>query len=312
MRVTHVRTAWGKPSDGGCSYSGEQESPPDPTAGWDALCTATVSNVDWSRHFVARLERATKKTGAEEITEIASSGTLSEREQAARVARRVIARLIQRIDGDIEMKKDYFHLLFFLGFVGLFMFVVGLQRIGGGNNQLTFATMKSQLFQLTNETAPTASTITTQLDDIDSWWAFVEESVIRTIFIDSACGDGVCGGAASASSVEPEEFPFFQAASDAREFPGCRADCGSAEVTPVVVDFFDPWKLWYALREVDDAFVNGIDGASAEAYGVSDGDGNVLRPPAAGWNVCSRSDNELGHFEHVSQNLGGSAVEVVV
>ena len=57
--------------------------------------------------------------------------------------------------------------------------------------------------------------------------------VVKKIFIDPTCGDGVCEA--------PEEYPNFHPAHDSREFIGCKADCGKADQAEVTVNFYDPW-----------------------------------------------------------------------
>ena len=63
----------------------------------------------------------------------------------------------------------------------------------------------------------------------------LQTAVLDSIFTQHDCGDGVCAA--------PDEYPTFQAADDARQFVGCRADCGLARAATVTVSFFDAWKL---------------------------------------------------------------------
>ena len=79
----------------------------------------------------------------------------------------------------------------------------------------------------------------------------------------------------------------------------CQADCGPAPTRDVTVNFYDPWKLWYAYQIVDDAFENGWQGLSAFRWGAADVNGERLVTPAAGWNICSKEKKEFGFFEYV-------------
>ena len=57
--------------------------------------------------------------------------------------------------------------------------------------------------------------------------------VVDKIFIDPFCGDGFYEA--------PDEFPYYHAADDAREFIGCKADCGQVDTETITINFYDPW-----------------------------------------------------------------------
>jgi len=108
--------------------------------------------------------------------------------------------------------------------------------------------------------------------------------VIKNIFIDPTCGNNLCEA--------PEEYPEFQAAHDSRQFIGCKADCGEADQTEVTVNFYDPWKLFWAYKAIDDAFENGWQGLTAETWGAANIAGERTHDAAAGWNICSKNKKE--------------------
>ena len=58
------------------------------------------------------------------------------------------------------------------------------------------------------------------------------------------------------------------------------------------VNFYDPWKLFWAYKAIDDAFENGWQGLSAESWGAANIAGERTHDAAAGWNICSKNKKE--------------------
>lgn len=119
----------------------------------------------------------------------------------------------------------------------------------------------------------------------DAMWDFMTE-VVSSVFQDPVCGNKKC--------ETPDEMPYFMAAADAREFPGCSADCGKINDVDqeITVDFYDPFKLYYAHKAIDRAFAHGYRNKLSTSF---------LRTgvPQAGWNLCHQKKTEFGREETV-------------
>ena len=118
-------------------------------------------------------------------------------------------------------------------------------------------------------------------------------SNVAQVFAYPSCGNTIC--------EEPDEFPFWRAAEDARALPGgCVFDCGSIATVEVTITFFDAFKYLAAVDLVESlAYQDLVRGFTPLQWGVVDEAGALLRRPVAGWNVCSKTDALYGHFEKV-------------
>ncbi|KAH8077599.1 hypothetical protein JL720_9983 [Aureococcus anophagefferens] len=129
-----------------------------------------------------------------------------------------------------------------------------------------------------------------QLVNVTGVLAHVRRNV-ETIFGRSTCGNGVCEA--------PDEHPSGAAATRATE-GGCTFDCGAIATVEVGVTFFDAHKYRSAAQLVRAlAYQDKVRGFTPLQWGAVDERNQLLRTPAAGWNVCSRTDALAGHFEKV-------------
>eukprot|EP00633_Aureoumbra_lagunensis_P006541 CAMPEP_0197325122 /NCGR_PEP_ID=MMETSP0891-20130614/71494_1 /TAXON_ID=44058 ORGANISM="Aureoumbra lagunensis, Strain CCMP1510" /NCGR_SAMPLE_ID=MMETSP0891 /ASSEMBLY_ACC=CAM_ASM_000534 /LENGTH=948 /DNA_ID=CAMNT_0042818037 /DNA_START=152 /DNA_END=2995 /DNA_ORIENTATION=+ len=152
--------------------------------------------------------------------------------------------------------------------------------------------MKDQLFGTHRGVVITDYVINERVSDLNDFLDFVNDTLVANVFDEPICGDQIC--------QQPEEYPKFVAAEDARQFQGsCESDCGEIPKRTVSIDFFDVSKLKAAYDTVNKALESEFQGIPARSWKVVDTNGNVLRTPAAGWNICSKTDKEFGFFTTV-------------
>ncbi|KAJ8602984.1 hypothetical protein CTAYLR_001497 [Chrysophaeum taylorii] len=251
---------------------------------------------------VDRIPDTTRSTKFQDIVKQRIQPTVAERVYAravsvkeyndhdrAAVAYVVLDQMGAYVTYTLVLKHAYRALGKFLAYVTLVLLIVCWQHRFFSSGVEAYTSMKNTLFALSEGVASDGTEINDRLSSLDAFLTFVNETVLSTVFIEPTCGDNVC--------ESPEEHPKFRAADDARTFRGsCQTDCGTAVTKTVTIDFFDTSKLQEAFRTVKKALESGFMGSPATSWGVVDADGNVLRPPAAGYNVCSRTDRELGFF----------------
>mmetsp|Transcript_68679 Transcript_68679/g.191449 ORF Transcript_68679/g.191449 Transcript_68679/m.191449 type:complete len:783 (+) Transcript_68679:609-2957(+) len=218
--------------------------------------------------------------------------TESEARKLERAAYLLVEDIDLRIRKDLESRSNITKLVFYLITVVIFMSMVMFQASTfTGQNQIIHQTITAGLFTSASGTMDENGAVkdvlvfsgTSEASGVLDWF---ETNILQSIFTANNCGDDVCSA--------PEEYPHFQAGSNARVFQGCKKDCGTAPTSRVIVDFFDPWKLQQAYDTVYTALQDGWDFGtgrqSARTFGATG------RTPAAGWNICSRDNNEYGFY----------------
>ena len=214
--------------------------------------------------------------------------------QLERAAFLVVEDIHDRIRAEMSMLRSYKKLVFyFVSMIALFI-VICLQWSIGNSNSRLFTVLVDQLFrdqtrpEWTKNREETVELVGYSKSGIESW---LSSNVLDKVFISDVCGDAVC--------TIPDEYPYFRASPEAREFTGCEADCGSAETKQVVVNLFDPWKLQAAYDQVTNAVLNGWNSGDGSGYLEAESYAGFDSNPTAGWNVCSRNLKEDGFFETV-------------
>ncbi|KAH8066863.1 hypothetical protein JL721_8055 [Aureococcus anophagefferens] len=219
---------------------------------------------------------------------------------------RLLARTIAReVSYDRAVRREYCNLGIFVVYVVTLLTMITLQRgvaSGSGRLQALAARrtwlglgqgstrerhsqrqrLRSRRFSARLSLGVTAdeSRVTNELVNVTGVLAHVRRNV-ETIFGRSTCGNGVCEA--------PDEHPFWRRRR--RHFGGCTFDCGAIATVEVGVTFFDAHKYRSAAQLVR--------GFTPLQWGAVDERNQLLRTPAAGWNVCSRTDALAGHFEKV-------------
>jgi hypothetical protein len=183
------------------------------------------------------------------------------------------------------LRSPDINLLVFVFYISCFLYVIMLQMniekpLGLGFYNTIFATLYRQ-----DQTVFASPDGPAELVNQDAMWGFIED-VVSGVFQDPVCGNKRCD--------TPDEMPYFKPAPDSREFHGCSADCGKMDDIDqeITIDFFDPFKLYYAHKAVERAFANGYKGKKSTSYAKAG-------IPRAGWNLCHDEKTEFGREETV-------------
>lgn len=184
-----------------------------------------------------------------------------------------------------RLRDGYADLFRYFLTIGLLLIVVCAQHGFGQSRTEMYHAIKGEMFGSTKSVTTTEININLHITDPESLYRWLDSHILRRIFGHESCGDGTC--------YAPEEFPFYSPGSGAREFVGCKADCGTMPTRRVQISFFDPWKLWYATKHMEAAVKWGWRGQTSEAWKSAD------RFPGAGWNLCALNHTEYGGFDEV-------------
>ncbi|KAH8075532.1 hypothetical protein JL721_1544 [Aureococcus anophagefferens] len=216
-------------------------------------------------------------------------------DDAALVARGILAGFLRRVRTDDVMLASYYRLLRFLVYVLAIVTVIAMQLgVFEGNTTVTYATVRDAIYHLSGEIIPNDAPGDIA-GSVNGWDVYVDgvEAVIDAVFQEEACGDGLCSRTDEMPSWDPGEFVLGSRDGGApRDFEGCASDCGAQLTTNVTVSFYDAWKLAAHTDLVRAVIAEGrlCDDAGAcystEAWQYAE--------PRAGWNLCHDSDTEFG------------------
>ncbi|GBG28878.1 Polycystic kidney disease 2-like 2 protein [Hondaea fermentalgiana] len=121
-----------------------------------------------------------------------------------------------------ENGANYCNLLWFILYVGLYVIILGMQR-SPPEAFMVEESIKNSLFGESTRTVEySTGEISTTMESSSHIFEWLENSVIKSIFVDPTCGDGICD--------TPLEYPQWL------DY-GCSEDCGtySSKLTSAVV-----------------------------------------------------------------------------
>ena len=155
-------------------------------------------------------------------------------DDAALVARGILAGFLRRVRTDDVMLASYYRLLRFLVYVLAIVTVIAMQLgVFEGNTTVTYATVRDAIYHLSGEIIPNDAPGDIA-GSVNGWDVYVDgvEAVIDAVFQEEACGDGLCSRTDEMPSWDPGEFVVGSRDGGApRDFEGCASDCG-AQLTP--------------------------------------------------------------------------------
>lgn len=201
---------------------------------------------------------------------------------------------LNEISYDADMAKSYRKFAVFLFYTIVLLVVISMQRhVGDVSIREQYLALEDAYFGFGDGiTRNTAEESSDRMDDFTQVIDHLRDVVLATIFKGNDCGNGACD--------RPDEHPTWDPGDEARNFGGCGADCGVVDTTNVTVRFYDPWKLKQAVDLMTAlSQESSVDGLTPAEWGVVDGDGVLISPPAAGWNICHKTDKEQGFIATV-------------
>lgn len=198
---------------------------------------------------------------------------------------KAICCILDAFKAEQRMRDGYAGIFKYFVTTGLLLIVVCAQRGFGQSRAEMYQAIKGEMFGSTKSVTTPEININQYITDAQSLYCWLDSHILSRIFDDESCGDGVCHA--------PEEFPLFSPGSGAREFAGCKADCGIIPTRRVQISFYDPWKLWYATKHMEAAVKWGWRGQTSTTWNSAD------RFPGAGWNLCAINHTEYGGFDEV-------------
>ena len=221
-------------------------------------------------------------------------------------ARLLVGNFQREVAYDKFIRSNYVNLAIFLAYVVAMLTMITLQRdIANASGRLQGLAARNIWLNLGSGVTRDESVVDTELVNETGILAHLRNQV-GTIFRSpvEACGNYIC--------EKPDEFPAWDARAEtpARDFGGCETDCGRVATQEVVVHFFDAFKYKRAYERILAlARAERVRGYTPLQWGVVDSDGAVIRPPVAGWNICSRDIARPGSFENICVFDGDVAID---
>ncbi|KAH8087768.1 hypothetical protein JL720_7089 [Aureococcus anophagefferens] len=129
-------------------------------------------------------------------------------DDAALVARGILAGFLRRVRTDDVMLASYYRLLRFLVYVLAIVTVIAMQLgVFEGNTTVTYATVRDAIYHLSGEIIPNDAPGDIA-GSVNGWDVYVDgvEAVIDAVFQEEACGDGLCSRTDEMPSWDPGEF----------------------------------------------------------------------------------------------------------
>ena len=159
----------------------------------------------------------------------------------ARLLMRTVAREVRY---DVEVRSQYGNLALFCSYVALMLAMITLQRgVADGSGRLQALAAKTLWLGKGMDVNGDEALVDNELVNASGIYRHLASNVAQ-VFAYPSCGNTVC--------EEPDEFPFWRAAEDARALPGgCVFDCGSIATVEVTITFFDAFKYLAAVDLVE-------------------------------------------------------------
>ncbi|KAJ8599616.1 hypothetical protein CTAYLR_004689 [Chrysophaeum taylorii] len=200
----------------------------------------------------------------------------------------MLRKTLKELAYDDEMASNYRKFFIFLCYTALLLVVISMQRhVGVASMREQYHALQDRYFEFGANITRDDKVVGDFVQDFGAVETHLREVVLEAVFSSDDCGNDVCDS--------PDEYPKWSPGG--REFAGCAADCGVVDTVDVTVVFYDAWKYFHAVDLIEGlAQESDVYGYSPAQWGVLDSSGNLSRVPAAGWNICHRTDREQGYL----------------